>query len=68
MHPLVWLFLAGELAPIGYTISFLQRPIADVVDVIKDIRADVILEVEEVGGLPRSVVCLIPWKRRGQPN
>ncbi|MCP4305595.1 MAG: hypothetical protein GY788_12090 [bacterium] len=57
-----WLFLAGELAPIGYTISFLQRPAADVLSVINEIRASAALEVIDVGHLPDSAGVLDPME------
>lgn len=60
--PLAWLFLAGELAPIGYTISFLQRPVEDVLEAINDVRADATLEVTEVGELPESADVLDPME------
>ena len=60
--PLPWLFLAGELAPIGYTISFLQRPAGDVLEIINDIRANATLEVTKVGHLPGSASVLDPME------
>lgn len=57
-----WLFLSGELVPLGGTVSFLRRPSADVVEVIKDIHAESRLEVTEVGSLPDSVRVLDPME------
>jgi hypothetical protein len=59
---LEWLFLAGELVPIGCTISFLQRPAADVLRVVNEVRADATLEVASVGLLPGSASVLEPME------
>ncbi|MGF1667419.1 MAG: hypothetical protein ACFCVC_14250 [Acidimicrobiia bacterium] len=60
--PSAWLFLGGELSPIGDTVSFLRRPAADVLEVINGIRADATLEVADVGRLPGSVSRLDPME------
>lgn len=56
------MFLGGELAPIGYTISFLHGPASDVLRVIEDIRGYATLEIAEAGRLPGSAVVLDPME------
>lgn len=59
---MAWLFLAGELAPLGYAVSFLQRPVADVLTEIQSIHSDANLNVTEVGQLPWSARVLDPME------
>jgi len=59
---LAWLNLTGELAPIGSTINFLQRPAVDVLRVVNEVRADATLEVTSVGLLPGSASVLDPME------
>lgn len=56
------LLLSGELVPVGSSVSFLQRPCADVLEVIGGIRADTMLDVTEVGSLPASARVLDPME------
>lgn len=59
---MTWLFLGGELAPIGHTISFLQRPSTDVLSAIDQIRGQATVDVGEVGRLPGSARVLDPME------
>lgn len=59
---LAWLLLGGALAPIGSTVSFVDRPARVVLSAIEAIRARRPIEMEPAGRLPESARVLDPME------